>query len=177
MKNTTSSNRDVPTADGIAFSIVDPKEDSRDTDGSKPDVRTPEGRREALRIMATIANDPRVSDQTRERADRLLKNVSMIHRGPIRRKRVKLPKLSPYVGPLIAATLWSSLFAIRAFLASARMEQCWDELSGVQMDICVRNAIEGRDEAIMLALAGPILVTIALILYKQVRNLLARQRL
>lgn len=128
------------------------------------------GRLKTIRMMLMVANDPRVSDATREKADRLIRHIDALNRGPRRRrKRIKLPALKPLLAPLIASSLWISLFATRAYLASARFDECWDELSGAQQDICLRHAMEGRDEAIMIALGGPIVLIITLMLYRHLK--------
>lgn len=57
---------------------------------------------------------------------------------------------------------WIGFCALQYHLAATRADECLDELSGGQQDICIRHAIEGRDDVLLWGLGIPLgLVIIA----------------
>ena len=163
----------------IRMSIIDPYEE-RGRSGPKGDLRNPAHRTAMLRRLTMIINDPRVTAETKAKAERSFQLISAIDRSrtpkaapaamePKKPMETRKPlNLARHAGPITACILWMSLFTVRARLASARIIECDDQLrSGGQLDICIRNAIEARDQAIMIALAGPALAIIAAIIYRQ----------
>lgn len=146
-----------------------PREEGDGQRARQLDIRNPEDREAMIYRMKAAVADPRVSNVTRAKAERTLRNIQAIDRKAKKERSAMHPTWTRYATLVAASLLWCSLFAINAYLASARLDECWDELSGAQQDICLRHAMEGRDVAIVLAAAGPVLLIIGLILYRQLK--------
>lgn len=59
----------------------------------------------------------------------------------------------------VAAALtaaWVGFCYLSYTVAAARAEECLDELSGGQQDICIRHAIEARDNVLFWGLGIPL---------------------
>ncbi|MCI1142559.1 hypothetical protein MOP88_10060 [Sphingomonas sp. WKB10] len=51
---------------------------------------------------------------------------------------------------------WTGYCGLQYHIAASRIEECWDKVAGGQQDICIRHAIEQRDDVLLWGLGIPL---------------------
>jgi hypothetical protein len=106
----------VPSA-SVSWSIIAPEDEGANATDQKLDVRNADHRPEMLQRLRTIVDDPATSVAARNKAERLIKHISLLDSRRRREPSVQTTKLGRLSGPIMVSLLWISVFATKTFLA------------------------------------------------------------
>lgn len=76
----------------------------------------------------------------------------------------------------VGLTLWVSYCWIRYHVSDTRIDECFDLLAGVQQNICIRNAMESRDDALIWAIGLPVFCLLFLVVPSLIFRTIGRSR-
>ena len=143
----------------------------------KSELQNPRARALAKRRGERIVNHAGVSEATRKEAARALEIINTYETHVARRRARHLKIILRCTSGVLIVATWAAYFWLSTHRALARAEECQDSLSGSQMEMCVRHAMEAREMAWHIGVGGPLLAMIIVVILLNLRSKGVRPRL